>query len=246
MVQQFKHLQNPPMHILGDQSACVLSKLWWPTGVKEASSFTFGLQITGGIISSTRCSGYQPPKGKTIGPLGWPCHRGGAVSVSQLSANHMEINCMLFYTTPNYLKTDSIFFRRAPRYHDVVRQCEREEMHKRPINLSALVACIMKVYPNGLTSIENPDKRLYGRSLLADLRGVGAYVVESSHMYGMPEIGYALPTGGLLFHCLPVDLANSGLPPMRICIIAMFSCEEYPGAGRKYTPVREIGPIRQG
>ena len=166
--------------------------------------------------------------------------------VSQVSANFKRINCMLFYTSPKFLETDSTYFSRHPRYHDVVRQCEREEMHKRPINLSALVACVMRVYPDGLTSIENPDKPLYSESKLAGLRGVGAFVAEEGHKYGTPEIGYALPTGGVLFHCLPVSLTNSGLPPVRICIIAIFSGHEDKRGVRSYTPVRRDEPIPQG
>ena len=153
---------------------------------------------------------------------------------------------MLFYTTPGYLETDFLYFSRHPRYHDVVRQCEREEMHKRPINLSALVACVMRVYPDQLSSIENPKNMLYSRSLLVGLRGVGAFVAEEGHKYGTPEIGYAMPTGGVLFHCLPVKLADLELPPVSICIIAMFNCEESNQAVRSYTPVEELERARQG
>ena len=214
--------------------------------MKEQSKPTFGQLITNGMITATRCNGFQPPKDKIIGDMGWPCHRGGAVAVSQLTANLERINCMLFYTTPGYLKTDSIYFSRQPRYHDVVRQCEREEMHKRPINLSALVACVMRVYPDDLKSIKEPEKMLYKRSELADLRGVGAFVAEKGHKYGTPEIGYALPTGGVLFHCLPVKLADSGLPPVSICIMAMFSCSEYYKATKGYIPVDDLERASQG
>lgn len=171
-----------------------------------------------GMMGLPQCRRQQYPDELYVGIIGWPCHLGGSVAVTQAIADGSLKNCLVFYGPTISEVTEWQQQARFTLLTRCIYHCEAQSGHDRadvyPIDLTALAMCIHTVYPDGLGQ---------GRTGNVALRGIGIVPTYGMAPGADDNEGIAAPAGMLIIQRATIGAGVPGLMPVSIRYVIMLS-----------------------